>query len=176
MQVVGWLFILALALGGAPSRAAASDAQPLAISIDGAGARATALPAYDPALPIDLSVNAAGGMRVDDVTVVAAGPNGESVSLPLARTADGGFDGTLQLAEEGAWRLELSSRTGAIRTGTSPVTIEVTAPAPSFAWLVGLGVGVAIFVIIGGSGFVLLRRSAPPTAESAGHRAVGYET
>lgn len=159
-------FLLGLLLGSPFVASAAPAAQPLLINVHGDGARATQLPEYDPAAPIAVTVRETGGQAIDGVVVVASGPAGESVRATLVRTADGSFGGTLVLQDAGAWHLRLTSRMGRMSTDTTPVTLVVQPPPPSNAWLIGVSVGVVIFVAIGGTGFVFLRRTVAERSPS----------
>jgi hypothetical protein len=152
------LLALGLTLTAPVSATAEPAAQPLSITFHGDGARATQLTQYDPSVPIAVNVRESGGLRVDRVSVTAAGPAGEALETPLNRVADGSFRGTVTLADPGAWTIHLKATIGKIRTETSPVTLDLEAPPPSNAWQVGLGVGAGVFIVIGGTGFFLLRR------------------
>jgi hypothetical protein len=152
--------LLGLWLAAAIPAGAAQDAgtQPLSIGVHGDGAQATQLPTYDPNLPIAISVSNRDGQRVDALTVAAVGPSGQTANVPLLRTPDGTFTGSVTLPSEGTWRLRLFSRTGPLSTGTTPIALELKAPPPLYAGLVGWAVGSGIFIILGGGGFLLLRR------------------
>jgi len=143
---------------GAPAVAAGAP-QPLSISVHGQGAQATLLPEYEPGAPIAVTVTNRGAQHLDALTVVASGPAGESIRMPLSRAADGTYTGSLALSDEGAWRLRLTSRAGSLSTDTTPISLAVQAPPPSNAWLTGVAVGAAVFLIVGGSGFFILRRT-----------------
>jgi hypothetical protein len=160
------LAVLGLSLvAGAP--ALGQTAQSLSISLHGDGAQATQLPQYDPAAPIAVHVMNGDGRPPDALTIVAVGPAGERLRAPLARAGDGTFSGTITLGDEGSWRVNLAASSGSVRTDTTPVTLDVEAPPPSNAWMIGLAVGAAIFLMVGGSGFLLLRRlgDAGPTTD-----------
>ncbi len=153
--------VLGLCLASATPVLAATGAgsQLLAIRVNGDSAQATHLTAYDPQLPIAVSV-AAGDRRTDELSVVASGPTGPSFRIPLVRSASGSFDGTLALGDAGTWRLQLAARDGTLRTLTSPVVLDVASPPPSNAVPIGWAVGSVIFIVFGGGGFLLLRREA----------------
>jgi len=150
----------------------AADPQPLDIRLHGAGAQATRLASYDPHAPIAITVTEQDAQRLDELAVVAVGPAGETVRIPLTPAPDGAFTGTLELADEGTWQLRMSTRVGTLRTDTTPISLDVVAPPPSDAWLIGLGVGATIFIVIGGNGFVVLRRTMRRASSSTlGHAA-----
>jgi hypothetical protein len=151
--------VLVLCLTSATPALAATGAapQPLAIRVQGDSVQATHLPAYDPRLPITISV-AAGDKQTDELSVVAAGPAGQSLRVPLASGADGSFSGTLSLSDAGTWRLQLAARNGTLRTLTSPVVLDVASPPPSNAVPIGWAIGSVIFIVFGGGGFLSLRR------------------
>jgi hypothetical protein len=153
----GCLAVSAPALAAAPS-------QPLSIRVQGDGAQATRLAAYDPAVPIAITVTNSGA-HIDALSIVATGPAGESMRIPLSRIAGETFSGSLTLDDPGAWRLQLTSQTGALHTGMTPVPLNVAVPSPSDAAAVGFAVGAGMFIVIGGSGFLVLRRFSAPAGQ-----------
>jgi hypothetical protein len=156
MKLLVAVFGLCLA-SGVPTLAATGPApQPLSIRVHAETVEATHLPSYDPQAPIVVAVTAE--KPVDELSVVASGPAGRSLHVPLARGASGGFTGILTLSDPGGWRLQLASRNGTLRTVTSPVMLDVVSPPPSNAAPIGWAVGSAIFIVFGGGGFLLLRR------------------
>lgn len=173
--VMKWscVFFFALAAWfGLANPATAASPQPLTIRVHGDGAQATQLSQYDPAAPIALSVQPVGNAKLDAVAIEATGPAGETVRAPLVRDPRGQYVGIVTLADEGVWDVRLTSRVGAISTTTTPVRLAVVAPPPSNAWQIGLAVGAAVFIVLGGSGFLLLRRTvgeraAQPQARAA---------
>jgi len=152
--------VLGLSLASvAPAFAATGSApQPLALRVRAENVEATHLPLYDPQTPIAVNVSAAD-KRTDDLTVVAAGPTGRLLRIPLVRGTNGTFTGTLSLTDAGTWRLQLAARNGTLRTLTTPVALDLATPARSKAAAIGCAVGSAIFLVFGGGGFLLLRRS-----------------
>jgi hypothetical protein len=154
--------VLGLSLAGAAPASAAisSGPQPLAIRVQADNVEATHLPSYEPQAPIAVVVTVAKE-RNDQLSLVASGPAGHSLRVPLTRDANGAFNGTLSLGDQGLWRLQLASRAGALRTVTSPVMLDVESPPPSNAGPIGWAVGSAIFFVFGGGGFLLLRRLTP---------------
>jgi len=161
--------VLGLSLACAAPTLAATDSgpQPLALRVQADNVEATHLPSYDPRQPIAVIVTAARE-RADELSVVAAGPAGRSLSVPLTRDENGAFIGTLSLSDPGLWRLVLASRSGTLRTLTSPVMLDVKQPPHSNAGSIGWAVGSTIFVVFGGGGFLLLRRSAPEKTRAVG--------
>jgi hypothetical protein len=154
----------------APASAQTAQHQVLSISLHGDGARATQLSQYDPSVPLSVEVTDSGHARIDELAIVAQGPNGESLRTPLARGADSAYRGSLTLDDQGMWRVHLSSRVGTLRTDTTPVTLDVETPPPSNAWMTGLAVGAAVFLIVGLGGFFVLRRAMrSPRARDLGH-------
>jgi hypothetical protein len=158
------LYLVGLAPAGA---GAETLSQSLSIVLHGDGAQATRLPSYDPAAPITMSVTDDDEQQIDALSVVAAGPNGASVKVPLIRSAGGAFSGTLKLSEQGMWSLRVISRSGPLSTGTTPVTLAVEAPPPSNAGWIGWAVGLGVFVVVGGGGFFILRRAFRVPASGA---------
>jgi hypothetical protein len=138
--------------------ATVADAQPLAVTVAGSSVRATHLPSYDPQIPIAVTVAAD---QARDLSLVASGPAGRSRLVPLAHAANGSFGGRMSLNEPGTWRLQVAVRDGSVHTRTSPVMLLVAPPPPSNAAPIGWAVGIGIFIIFGGSGFLLLRRRVP---------------
>jgi hypothetical protein len=161
MKVAFAILALSLGLG---TFASAEPAQLLSVSFRASGAQATQLPSYDPAQPIVVRVADTKTQHLDELAVLASGPSGESLRVALTPSGSGTFSGSLMLDDPGTWSVHLAARSGNLRTTTAPVAVTVEAPPPSDAWLVGLGVGATIFVVIGGAGFVLLRRLATPRA------------
>jgi hypothetical protein len=157
-----WAALLAACLATAVPAGAAQSSQPLSITIHGDGAQATRLPEYDPSLPIAIRVTDTDPRTISELTVVARGPAGNSIRMPLTRDADGTYSGSLALSDPGPWSLHLTSRAGSLSTDTTPVLLAVQAPPPSNAPFIGVAVGAAIFIVIGGGGFLLLRRLAGP--------------
>jgi hypothetical protein len=165
-------FALAAVFANPALALAAPAAQALAIDIHADGARATQLPQYAAGVPIAIRVTVSGGGTVDGVTVSAAGPAETSVRMPLNRAADGSFGGTLSLQDPGSWRLHLTSHAGTVSPETAAVLLDVEPPTPSNAWQIGVAVGIVVFVVVGGTGFIALRRlaegeSGRPTARAA---------
>jgi hypothetical protein len=160
--------VLGLSLASAaPSLAAIGAApQPLALRVRAENVEATHLPSYDPQAPIAVNV-VADDKRTDELSVVAAGPTGRLVRVPLVRGTNGSFSGTVPLSDAGTWRLQLAASDGTLRTLTTPVALDVATPPPSNAAAIGWAVGSAIFLVFGGGGFVLLR--------SRGAQAPAYE-
>jgi hypothetical protein len=132
--------------------------------VHGDGAQASQLPSYDPTAAIRVTVKNVGS-HADAITVVAVGPTGHRQDRLLHRTSSETFAGMLTLDEQGTWHLRLTSSYRNIRTTTTPITIEVQTPPPSDAWEIGLGVGSAIFLIVGMPGFVLLNSTFAPTGD-----------
>jgi hypothetical protein len=151
---------LSLACAVPTSAATGPDPQPLAIRVQAENVEAIHLPSYDPEVPIAVVVTTARE-RSDELSLVASGPAGRSVRAPLARDANGVFNGTLALRDAGTWRLQLASRSGSLRTLTSQVMLDVEIPPPTNAGPIGWAVGSAVFIVFGGGGFLLLRRFAP---------------
>jgi hypothetical protein len=157
MKLVVAVLGLSLASAAPALAVTAPDPVPLAIRVEGDRAQATHLPAYDPSVPIAVTVTGTAKTG-DDLSVVASGPAGRSTHLPLARGADGAFTGMLSLSDPGTWRLQLAARNGTLRTLTSPVMLDVQLPPPSNAGSIGWAVGSTIFIVLGGGGFLVLRR------------------
>jgi hypothetical protein len=155
--------VLIICLAGIAPTAAAPAAQPLSISHQAESAQATRLPAYDPSVPIQVSVRESAAVRPAAVRIDAAGPGGGALHVPLTRRPDGTFAGTLALASPGTWRLQLTSRSGSLDTTTAPVSLDVQTPPPSNAGAIGLAVGAGMFVVFGGGGFLLLVRKPAET-------------
>ncbi len=147
-----------LLLGAGP--AGATEPAPLSIVVHGDGAQATKLPVYDPSAPLAVSVTSPGNPPLQALRVVAAGPSGQTIRLPLSRAADGSFRGQLTLADQGIWNVRLITQSGNVQTQTLPVELDVEAPPPSNAWQIGLAVGAGIFCVFGIGGFWLLRRGS----------------
>jgi len=157
--------VLGLSLASAePALAAPGPApQPLALRVRAENVEATHLPSYDPQVPIAVNVSA-DDERTDELSVVAAGPTGRLLRMPLARGTDGSFGGTMSLSDAGTWWLQLAARDGTLRTLTTPVALDVATPPPSNADAIGWAVGSAIFLVFGGGGFLVLRRGRAPAA------------
>ncbi len=153
-----WLAVVSIWLAVSVPAGAAESVQPLAIVIHGDGAQATRLPEYDPRFPIAVRVSDTDQPSITALTVVATGPAGQAVRSALTRDTDGTFSGSITLADPGSWNLRLTSRSGSLSTDTTPVTLDVQAPPPSNAPAIGFAVGSAIFIVVGGGGFLLLRR------------------
>jgi hypothetical protein len=161
MKFAGVLFVLCLAT---MSAAIADAPQPLTISVHGDAARATQLPQYDPQAPIAVTVTDLDAH--EQFAIAATGPTGQAIRIPLEQGADGALHATLDLDDEGTWQLRLVARAGDLRADTTPVTLDVEAPPPSDAPLIGLAVGSSIFIVIGIGGFLLLRRTTRSTASA----------
>jgi hypothetical protein len=146
---------------------AAPAPQPLAISLTADRAQTTQLPAYDPSVPIRVSVRPLAAAHVAAVRIDATGPNGAALHVPLRRLSDGSFVGSLTLGDVGTWNVQLASRTGGLGTTTAAVALTVQAPPPSNAGLIGAAVGTSMFVFFGLGGFVVLRRK-PVELQRAG--------
>jgi hypothetical protein len=162
------LTVLAIAAGGiflsAPviARAASPAPQPLTIAIDENGAHARRLEHYVAGQTID--VDAASAAGVDGVRVSVRSPDGRLLTLPLARGGPGGdFTGSLILPAPGSYEFQLVTTAAGLATPTEPFTIDVEQPDDT-AWLVGLAVGGGTFFLLGGAGFVALRRIIPDEA------------
>jgi len=155
--------LLGLCFAGAvPALAETSAApQPVTIRLSGDAVAATHLPSYDPQQPIAVRVET-GNERPGDLSLVASGPAGRSLQVPLVTDAGDSYRASMTLADVGTWRLQLAATSGALRTLTAPILLEVAAPPPSYAAAVGWAVGVGTFVIFGCGGFALLRRAFPP--------------
>jgi hypothetical protein len=97
--------------------------QRLTVALHRDNASLVRLPHYHAATPIDVQV---GGetQHVDAVMVTAHGPDGTSIHAPLARTATG-FEGLLNLAQPGAWTIELTTQLGAVTSAVNAVSLDV---------------------------------------------------
>jgi hypothetical protein len=157
------LFSVPVAASAAPS------SQPLFITINANGAVAKSLEQYAPGEPVAVAVSTIHAADVRSVTLIAMGPSGSSVRLPLARNADGTFAGNLALDEAGTYTLTISERTGILTTETQPITLDVNAVVTDESAPLALGGGALLFLGIGTFGFVLLRRrsAAPAHARAA---------
>jgi hypothetical protein len=151
------LVLLAIAAFAATCTGVLADPAPQALSvvIGADGARTHQLAAYDPSVPIAVSVSAPGESAVN---LVATAPDGSTRQTPLTRTADGRFTTVLHLDGDGAYTVALQERTGAVTTQTTPFTLTAATPPPDQAPLIGVATGSAIFVLGGGAGFAFLRR------------------
>jgi hypothetical protein len=149
--------LLALLSVAPPVALAANVQQPLAIIMHRDGAQATRLPSCDPTAAISVTIQDVGS-PADAITIVAVGPTGHRLERLLQRTTGETFRGTLTLEEEGTWSLHLISTYKSTSTTTTAITVEVQNPPPTYAWQIGLGVGSAIFLIVGMPGFILLDR------------------
>jgi hypothetical protein len=161
ITLLALLALLALLSLAPPVALAVNVQQPLAIVVHGDGAQATQLPSYDPTSAISVTVKNVGS-RADAITIIAVGPTGHRLDRLLHRTSSEIFGGMLTLYEQGTWSVRLTSTYRNIRTTTTPITLEVQAPPPSDAWEIGLGVGSAVFLIVGMPGFVLLNHASAP--------------
>lgn len=112
--------VLAFANSGAQ---AAAPAQKLAVVLHRNAAATEGLPHYLATAPIALRV---GGYarRLQTVTAVAHGPNGEAISTPLARVGNA-FTGDLHLLAPGNWTVALSTQFGAVPSALAQIPLQV---------------------------------------------------
>jgi hypothetical protein len=150
------LALIVLVLANTAAALAQPPDQPLAITIAGPGASARRLEQYTAGQPIDVKVAASQGIA--GVTVRATSADGISQSLPLQAGANGSFQGSLTLATAGMWQIMLVTRSGGTSTETTPFTLDVRESSADMSWLVGVAVGSGVFALVGGCGFVFLRR------------------
>ncbi len=109
-----------------PMPAAALSGQPLAIFLHGDAARTRLLETYDTVLPISVRV-AGDARRMDAVTITANGPDGNSITAPLVKGANG-FIGDLTLGAPGTWTLALTTRAGGVSNALAAISIAVATP------------------------------------------------
>jgi len=125
--VMRFLLLTALALATfVPMPAAAASGQPLAIFLHGDAARTRLLETYDNVLPISVRV-AGDARRMDAVTIIANGPDGNSITAPLVKGTNG-FIGDLKLGAPGTWTLALTTRAGGVSNALAAVSIAVATP------------------------------------------------
>jgi len=145
---------LLLAAAVAPASAAAAP-QPLTIAIDDNGAHAHRLEHYTAGKTI--AVDAAAPADVDGVTLSVTEPDGTLQTLPLTAAGPGHFTGSLTLPQTGSYEFQVATSAAGQATPTEPFSVDVEEQSDT-AWLVGLGVGSATFFLVGGVGFLALRR------------------
>lgn len=150
---------------------AATPAQPLFITIDNNGAVAKSLEQYTPGTPVAVHVSIVHASDVAALSLIAMGPNGAPVRTALERNSDGTFSGNLALDEAGTWTLTVSERSGILTTETQPISLDVTATVTDESMPLALGAGAIAFLMIGGLGFVLLRRRSVAQVAPAQARA-----
>jgi hypothetical protein len=112
--------VLAFANSGAQ---AAGPPQTLAVVLHHNAAATERLSHYLAAAPIAVSV---GGYarRLHTLTVVAHGPDGESITAPLARIGNA-FSGDLHLLAPGTWTVAFSTQLGSVPAALANVPLDV---------------------------------------------------
>jgi hypothetical protein len=158
-----FIAVIGLVLGCASAAMAQAPTQPLAITIAGAGASARRLEHYNAGQPIEVQVHAPQG--ITEVIVRATSSEGTSQSFPLPGGANGSFQGSVILATTGMWQIMLVTRSGATSTETTPFTLDVREGSADMSWLVGVAVGSGVFALVGGCGFVFLRRETSAASQ-----------
>ena len=160
--------VLAFADSGAQ---AAGPSQPLAVVLHRNDAATEGLPHYLAAKPIALRV-AGYARRLRAVTAVAHGPNGEAITMPLARTGDA-YSGDLHLLAAGTWTVALSTQLGSMPSALADIPLQVVnedaadlAARFTFA-LAALSIVAGVLLVVRYAGrpllFTLLKRTSYDT-------------